>query len=402
MISFIMIKRLILLFVIAPYMMMGQNVESVIYTFDDCDGTDIGTLNATADVQGNPDCGCGVIGDALIMDGNNDRVSIPDTARSLFIDDFTVSFYFQSSNTSNTTDLFSYRTTCDVDSTLSIRYIPTTNSIRVEIAENFNNIIDLDGALRDNGCWHYITLTKFDLRYSLYIDGVLMDDVLAGRRVPFGRNARIWLANSPCLAFTEDRIIGKIDELSILNTALSFNEVSLGYVRPDRVLTSDTTIFRGNTVQLETGPTCADNIQWTPSADLDNDMVPDPVVTGTTSATYVVDFIDNNCVASDSVRVNVVDPNALNCDDILLPKAFTPNQDNLNDTYGISNGFIVQELISFEVFDHWGERMYITTNKDAGWDGSYKGQEVNWMLHSYLQILGSLPGRPDSRKLAIS
>ena len=372
-----MIKRLLVLLMFSPFILVGQSNESVIYTFDDCDGTDIGTLNATADVLGEPGCGCGVIGNALVMDGNNDRVSIPDTARLLFEDDFTVSFYFQANNTSNTTDLFSYRTSCDVDSTLSIKYIPVTNAIRVEIAENFNNIIDLEGSLRDEGCWHYVTLTKFDLRYSLYIDGNLEDDVLAGRRIPFGRNARIWIANSPCLAFTEDRIVGKIDELTILNSALSFNEVLFSYVQPDKILTSDTTIFRGNTVQLETGPTCASNISWTPSSDLDNDMVPDPVVTGTSSATYVVNFTDDNCVSSDSVRINVVDPDALKCDDLLLPKAFTPNQDNLNDIYIISNGFIVQELISFEIFDRWGELVFTTNNKDMGWDGSYKGQEVN-------------------------
>lgn len=363
-------------------MMYGQR-ESVMYTFDDCDGTDIGTLNATADVQGNPDCGCGVIGDALVMDGNNDRVNVPDTARLLFEDDYTVSFYFQSSNVSNTTDIFSFRTSCDVDSTLSIKYIPVSNSIRVEIAENFNNIIDLAAPLRDNGCWHYVTLTKFNLIYSLYIDGALQDEVLANRRVPFGKNAKIWIGNSPCLAFTEDRIIGKVDELEIINTALSLNEIAAGYAMPDRVVTRDTTIFFGNSIQIETGPTCASSIQWAPDGDLDDATIADPTVTGTMSETYTVAFTDNNCVATDSVRVNVVDPNALQCEDLLLPKAFSPNQDNLNDIYGISNVFIIQDLISFEVFNRWGERMYITSNKDAGWDGSYNGQEVNPGMYIY-------------------
>lgn len=363
-------------------MVYGQE-ESVIYTFDDCDGTDIGTLNATADVQGNPDCSCGVIGDALVMDGNNDRVNIPDTARLLFEDDFTVSFYFQSSNVSNTTDIFSFRTSCDVDSTLSIKYIPVSNSIRVEIAENFNNIVDLAAPLRENACWHHVTLTKFNLIYSLYIDGVLQDEVLAGRRVPFGKNARIWIGNSPCLAFTEDRIIGKVDELEIINTALSLNEVAATYVMPDRIITRDTTIFFGNSIQLETGTTCSTSIQWSPDGDLDDATISDPTVTGTMSETYFVSFTDSNCIATDSVRVNVVDPNALQCEDLLLPKAFTPNQDNLNDIYRISNVFIIQDLLSFEVFNRWGERLYITNNKDAGWDGSYNGQEVNPGMYIY-------------------
>ena len=118
-----------------------------------------------------------------------------------------------------------------------------------------------------------------------------------------------------------------------------------------------------------TGPSCASSIQWNPTGDLDNGSIADPLLTGSATATYVATFTDTGCVAVDSVRVNVVNPEALQCDDLLLPKAFTPNQDNLNDMYGISNGFIIEDMISFEIFDRWGERVFITTDKDAGWDG---------------------------------
>ena len=362
--------------------MVGQQQESVIYTFDGCDGSNSGTLDTMATIEGNPGCECGVIVNALELDGNNDRVSIPDTVGSLFDDDFTVSFYFQASNTSNTTDIFSYRTSCEIDSTFSVKYIPVSNSVRVEIAENFNNIIDLQGSL-SSSCWHHITVTKFNLQYSLFIDGQLVDQVLARRRIPYGKNAKLWIANSPCLAFTEDRIIGKIDEFEIKNYALSLTEVSSAYVSPDRILTPDTTIFLGEQVQILTGPSCAQLISWSPTADLDAGDIPDPVATGNITTEYVVSFADINCSSMDTILINVVDPEALLCGDLLLPKAFTPNDDNLNDVYRISNAFIVQDLISFEIFDRIGEKVYSGSDKRMGWDGSYKGQMVNPGMYLY-------------------
>ena len=60
-----------------------------------------------------------------------------------------------------------------------------------------------------------------------------------------------------------------------------------------------------------------------------------------------------------------------------LPKAFTPNGDGINDSYGISNPFAVRELISFEIYDRWGGRVFSTDNPFETWDGTSKGQYLN-------------------------
>ena len=60
-------------------------------------------------------------------------------------------------------------------------------------------------------------------------------------------------------------------------------------------------------------------------------------------------------------------------DMIVIPNAFTPNGDGLNDTFipkvkAVSN-------FSMEIFNTWGERIYSTTSLESrGWDGTYKGQ----------------------------
>lgn len=85
----------------------------------------------------------------------------------------------------------------------------------------------------------------------------------------------------------------------------------------------------------------------------------------------------SSCVATDSVLIEVIDPDDLDCNAIFLPNAFTPNGDGLNDTYGISNPYSVQELLSFDIIDRWGNRVFSTTDPFSRWDGFYRGVAVN-------------------------
>jgi gliding motility-associated-like protein len=86
---------------------------------------------------------------------------------------------------------------------------------------------------------------------------------------------------------------------------------------------------------------------------------------------------DQVCISYDTVRITVIDPSTLPCDKIYLPKAFTPNNDNINDTYGISNPFAIEELLSFEIYDRWGSRVFFTDNETTKWDGSFQGEPMN-------------------------
>ncbi len=55
---------------------------------------------------------------------------------------------------------------------------------------------------------------------------------------------------------------------------------------------------------------------------------------------------------------------------INFPNVFTPNGDNLNDTYGIESKFIKEfEMI---IFNKWGEGVFQTNDINARWDGRYR------------------------------
>jgi gliding motility-associated-like protein len=58
---------------------------------------------------------------------------------------------------------------------------------------------------------------------------------------------------------------------------------------------------------------------------------------------------------------------------LYIPNAFTPNGDGLNDIFKP----VVRGVKKFrlEIFNRWGERMYITLNPLEGWDGLHKEEE---------------------------
>lgn len=54
---------------------------------------------------------------------------------------------------------------------------------------------------------------------------------------------------------------------------------------------------------------------------------------------------------------------------INFPNVFTPNGDNLNDTYGVDSKFIKEyEII---IFNRWGEGVFQSKDVNARWDGRY-------------------------------
>ncbi len=75
-----------------------------------------------------------------------------------------------------------------------------------------------------------------------------------------------------------------------------------------------------------------------------------------------------NCHVKDSIWVR---PDI--CPEINVPSAFSPNGDGYNDYFFLLDRRFNQ-LIYFEVYNRWGEKIYSTTDLNAkGWDGTYNG-----------------------------
>ncbi len=57
---------------------------------------------------------------------------------------------------------------------------------------------------------------------------------------------------------------------------------------------------------------------------------------------------------------------------LYVPNAFTPNNDGLNDVFVPVSRGVTQ--YSMEIFDRWGERLFVSKELQAGWNGSFKGK----------------------------
>lgn len=109
---------------------------------------------------------------------------------------------------------------------------------------------------------------------------------------------------------------------------------------------------------------------WSPSTTLNNPAIVNPIAKPIITTQYVVKGTDQaGCINYDSITVNVV---ATNKGGYLMPSGFTPNNDGLNDCYGIKYWGIIQEL-DFSIYNRWGERIFRTKQPGQCWDGKYKG-----------------------------
>lgn len=64
-----------------------------------------------------------------------------------------------------------------------------------------------------------------------------------------------------------------------------------------------------------------------------------------------------------------------------IANAFTPNKNNLNDTFKPSV-FGVHDY-TFSVFDRWGTKIFETTDLNQGWDGTYKNNLCKMDVYNY-------------------
>jgi len=68
---------------------------------------------------------------------------------------------------------------------------------------------------------------------------------------------------------------------------------------------------------------------------------------------------------------------------ILIPNAFTPNGDGINDTWNIK--FLSAYVnCSVDIFNRWGEKVYSSTGYSVPWDGSYKGTALPTGTYYYI------------------
>lgn len=332
---------------------------------------------------------CGLDGDALLINGANDFVRIPsgvnnsNVNREFDTEDFTLSFYFKPVGLNGVQYLTSKRdTACGNDQYFHIRYNPTTRVVSALLREGLEQA-QINVQILNEQCWQQLTLVRRDNRVTLYLNGAFGGEQGTAGRIDISNTGDLLIGSANCRSSNETTFNGLIEDFRIYDRALNLTEVRGLYTIPDNILTEDARIFLGESITLEVESRCSDAYNWIPGDGVFFANQAEPTISPTEagSITYRLQMEDlgSGCIAVDSVNIQVIDPDALDCSQIFLPKAFTPNNDGptQNETFGISNPYAIPELIAFEVFDRWGSRVFATADPFARWDGRFRGESVD-------------------------
>jgi gliding motility-associated-like protein len=96
----------------------------------------------------------------------------------------------------------------------------------------------------------------------------------------------------------------------------------------------------------------------------------------------VLDVKASNDCGEDSAQIDV---SLVDCYCILMyGNAFTPNEDNLNETFKPVVDCTKLERYKLSIYNRWGEKLFETTQIDQGWDGYYKGVKVQQDVYTWI------------------
>ena len=79
---------------------------------------------------------------------------------------------------------------------------------------------------------------------------------------------------------------------------------------------------------------------------------------------------------------------------VFVPTSFTPNGDGKNDFVFVMDYFNNLHTFNWSIYNRAGEKVFETSDKSRGWDGTFNGLPLNTQVLVY-QIKGSMPdGQP--------
>ena len=373
----------ILLFILLGFSCLSytQRIDDEVahYSFDDCNNIGLDELGGpNASVLGDTSCVCGVLGNALEFRSAAAQMIFFAEVNTLFTKrDFSMSFYFKPTVFSGTRHIFNKKVNCVTERVFDISFQAASGLVNVDLIENGSLGTTVFDNLPQGKCWQHIVVVRAGGTLRLYINGTLASERSIEGRVDVTNSTVLTVNQGLCDQIGELPFIGMIDEVRLFRRALNQDDIDRLYFPAEQLIPNDTIIFLGNSLEPEISSTCATRFQWRPDLEIDDSSSPGPVITPTTSRTYMLEMADDICAAFDTMRVTVIDPADLDCNEVFLPSAFTPNGDNLNDSYGLSNAEAIQNLISLEIFDQWGSRVFFTDDPFQKWDGTFDGEALN-------------------------
>lgn len=149
---------------------------------------------------------------------------------------------------------------------------------------------------------------------------------------------------------------------------------------PPGQLSSDTILRFGQCITLSGSG--AKRYEWRPNYNITSLSLPTVTVCPQREESYILrgynsGTAERGCFSEDTVHVIVVQ----DCGEMYVPNAFSPNGDGANDVLYVRGQCL--ETLTFMVFNRWGQKVFETTDKNIGWDGTFKGDLMNTGVFVY-------------------
>jgi gliding motility-associated-like protein len=157
--------------------------------------------------------------------------------------------------------------------------------------------------------------------------------------------------------------------------------IAVSSIAPGSVIASANPLLvpAGGTTTLSAQPNGL-SYSWLPTDQVTNPTAQTTTATVEQNTIFVLSATDGICTREDTVLVRIF---TFLCEEsfIYVPNAFTPNGDGENDVLYV-RGELIEGML-FRVFDRWGEMVFESTDRLIGWDGSFRGKQLDPDVYDY-------------------
>lgn len=170
------------------------------------------------------------------------------------------------------------------------------------------------------------------------------------------------------------------------NCADTINQTAVVGVKPTVSAGPSQVILKGGQVTLQGSATGGVNLlyAWSPIASLDDYTILNPVASPATDTYYTLKATNaDGCFDTSGTLVKVLQfP--------VVPNAFSPNNDGINDTWQISYISSYPDC-KVQVFNRYGQLVFASTGYTKPWDGLYHGDPAPVGTYYYIISSAHLP-----------
>ena len=111
------------------------------------------------------------------------------------------------------------------------------------------------------------------------------------------------------------------------------------------------------------------SILWSPASLVSNPIIANPSINLQYDQLFTIRVNSaDGCSATDQVKVNVLLA-------LIIPNVFSPNGDNINDTWTITN-IEKYPTARIEIFNRYGQSIFVSTGYQNNWKGTYAGKDL--------------------------